>query len=401
MSVRKRSWKNAGGERRTAYVVDYRDSAGGRHIETFHLKADAEARHDAVRPEVRAGIHTPHSKSMTVAAAGKLWLATADLAGLERATIDEYRRHLERHISPVLGTIKLTKLTAPIVREFVDGLRSAGMSAAMASKVRTSLGSILADAQERGKVSRNVVREAKRKRVPKAGSERGRRLKAGVDLPTPAEARAILEAASGRARPFIWLAIFTGLRSSELRGLRWSDIDFKKSELHVRQRADRYAAIGLPKSAAGERTVPIPPKVLGIMREWKLACPTGNLDLVFPTKAGTVQTRDDIVDWMLKPTMLAAGVSAIKKDPAGKVVHDEKGKPVRLAKYTGLHCLRHFYASWCINRKADGGLELPAKVVQERLGHSTVSMTLDVYGHLFARGDDSGELAAAERALIG
>jgi integrase len=53
----------------------------------------------------------------------------------------------------------------------------------------------------------------------------------------------------------------------------------------------------------------------------------------------------------------------------------------------------------CINRKVDGGLELPAKVVQERLGHSSIAMTLDVYSHLFPRGDDLSELAAAEAAL--
>lgn len=61
---------------------------------------------------------------------------------------------------------------------------------------------------------------------------------------------------------------------------------------------------------------------------------------------------------------------------------------------------RRFYASWCINRRVDGGLELPPKVVQERLGHSTIAMTLDIYGHLFPRHDDSKELAAAERALL-
>jgi integrase len=54
------------------------------------------------------------------------------------------------------------------------------------------------------------------------------------------------------------------------------------------------------------------------------------------------------------------------------------------AKYTGLYSLRHFYASWCINRRADGGLELPAKVVQERLGHSSIAMTMNTYGHLFS-----------------
>ena len=70
------------------------------------------------------------------------------------------------------------------------------------------------------------------------------------------------------------------------------------------------------------------------------------------------------------------------------------------AKYTGLHALRHFYASWCINRRSDGGLELPPKVVQERLGHSSIVMRMDVYGHLFPRGDDGAELAAAEMALL-
>jgi integrase len=71
------------------------------------------------------------------------------------------------------------------------------------------------------------------------------------------------------------------------------------------------------------------------------------------------------------------------------------------AKYTGLHALRHFYASWCINRKEDGGLGLPLKVVQHRLGHSSIQMTADVYGHLFPSGDDGAELAAAQKALLG
>jgi integrase len=63
--------------------------------------------------------------------------------------------------------------------------------------------------------------------------------------------------------------------------------------------------------------------------------------------------------------------------------------------------MRHFYASWCINRAADGGLELPPKVVQERIGHATIGMTMDTYGHLFPRGDDRAELAAGERAFFG
>ena len=87
---------------------------------------------------------------------------------------------------------------------------------------------------------------------------------------------------------------------------------------------------------------------------------------------------------------------------------DEKGRPcsTRTAsrgspgKY-GMHALRHFFASWCINPKCAGGLELPPKVVQERLGHATIAITLDLYSHLFPRGDDSAELAAAEAAVLG
>jgi integrase len=65
------------------------------------------------------------------------------------------------------------------------------------------------------------------------------------------------------------------------------------------------------------------------------------------------------------------------------------------AKYTGMHCLRHFYASWCIDR----GL-LP-KVVQERMGHSSITITFDRYGHLFPRKDDSQEIDAAELKVVG
>jgi integrase len=70
------------------------------------------------------------------------------------------------------------------------------------------------------------------------------------------------------------------------------------------------------------------------------------------------------------------------------------------AKYTGLHSLRHFYASWCINRPPEGGLGLPPKIVQQRLGHSSITMTYDRYCHLFPSGDDAEELYAAEEALL-
>jgi integrase len=275
----------------------------------------------------------------------------------------------------------------PSIRAFEDRL-AADRSQAMVRKVRGSLGAILADAQERGLVGQNVVHALSKRRgrgkEARAEKRQKGKLKIGIDIPSPAEIRSLIHALDGRWRPLLLTAIFTGLRASELRGLRWMDIDLKRGELHVRQRADAHHTIGQPKSEAGERTVPLPPMVVTTLRKHHLACPKGPLNLVFPNGKGNVETHANIVGRGLQPAMTAAGVVT------------KSGQ----AKYTGLHSLRHFYASWCINRRVDGGLELPLKVVQARLGHATIALTADRYGHLFPRQDDGAELAAAERAFL-
>src|SRR5215831_18942421 len=369
-----------------AWVVDYRDQHGDRHIKTFAKKRDADAHHAIVGVAVRAGTHTADSKSVIVARAAELWLESCEAAGLERATITAYRQHVDLHIAPILGALRLTQLTVPLIRGFEDRLRQDGRSPAMVRKVRRSLGGILADAQERGLVVQNVVYSLRKNRRSRGADGNGK-LKIGVDIPSPAEMRAIvgkLDTAAGRYRPLLLTAIFTGLRASELRGLRWDDVDLKTGELHVRQRADRYGKIGRPKSEAGERTIPLPPMLVAALREHRLASPRSELGLVFPNNRGGVDHRNNIVYRGFHPAQVAAGVV------------DQHGG----AKYKGLHALRHFYASWCINRRVDGGLELPLKVVQARLGHASIQMTADTYGHLFPRGDDGAELAAAEQQLF-
>lgn len=415
MSVRKRTWKTDRGERREAWIVDYTDGQGHRHIATFAKKRDADTHHASVRVEVGKGVHVAPSKSITVTEAGAKWIEACEANGLERTTLDSYRQHLRFHIEPYLGNTKLSALTVAIVRDWQDKLRkgtpapgeteAAPRSPAMVKRTTGSLGSLLADAQERGYVAQNVVRslKANRRRGKDLRAERRQKgkLKVGVDIPTPDEIRRIVEAARGRWRPLLLVAIFCGLRASELRGLRWSDVDFRTGELHVQQRADRYGTIGKPKSEAGERKMPIPPKVLAELREWKLAGPKGELGLVFPNGAGNVEAHVNIINRGLIPTLIAVGVSVPVTDGNGKPVRDEEGQPVIAAKYTGLHALRHFNASWLINRKVDGGCEMPPKIVQERLGHSSITVTMDLYGHMFPRGDDHDELAAAEGALFG
>jgi integrase len=386
MSVRKRTWTTSRGEKKEAWIVDYADQRKARHIQTFVRKKDADAYEATVRVDIRRGVHI--SSKETVADAGEKWLSDCEAAGLEAATIESYWQHLRDHIIPYIGAIKLSQLNVPTVREFMDRLRADKRSPAMVKRVIGDLGSILADAQERGMVAQNAVRSlSKRKKKGRRESERRqkRRLKVGVDIPSPAEIRALVGQLSGRWRPLLLTAIFTGLRASELRGLRWEDVDLKKPELHVHQRADKRKTIGKPKTASGQRTIPLPPIVVNTLREWKVACPKSELDLVFPTGAGQIEYHSNIVARGLGPALVGAGVVT------------KGGK----AKYTGLHSLRHFYASWCINRQEDGGLGLPLKVVQNRLGHSTIQMTADTYGHLFPSGDDGTELAHAERALLG
>jgi integrase len=245
------------------------------------------------------------------------------------------------------------------------------------------------------------MRQSRGKRRTKAINERKRQLAVGVDIPTPAEIRAILGVASGFRRAFFATAALAGLRVSELRGLRWQDVDFAKATVSVWQRADAWGVIDVPKSDAGYRTVPVPSLVMNALKEWKLTCPKGEFGLVFPNGAGNVESHTNIVQRHWHPLQIAAKVSVSLLDDEGKPVVDGDGKLLMAPKYPGLHTLRPFFCSWCASRPQDGGLGLPLKTVQARMGHSTLAMTADRYGHLFPSQDDAEVLAAGERSLMG
>jgi len=378
MAVRKRKWTTRKGEIKEAWIVQYLDADGIDRIRTFDRKKDADAYQDTVRIDVRKGLHTPPSKSATVAEAAEAWFDHVKANGMngrgpaERATLRQYRQHIDLHIGPRIGRDKLASLTSKSVERFQKELL-ADMSRALAKKVFTSFKSLLKVAKY-GHVADGLV----------IGSEkRKRKLEAGRDFPTTDEVKRLIDAASGRHRALLLVAAIAGLRASELRGLRWSDVDFKAAELHVRQRADRWNTIGPPKSDSSLRTVPLDQATIAALKVWKLACPKGEAGVVFPNATGGIEHHKNALR-SLAPIMIAAGVV------------DKAGRP----KY-GLHDFRHFFASWCINPKNRGGRELPAKVVQELLGHSSIMVTLDLYGHLFPRSDDRSELDAASRVLLG
>lgn len=390
MSVAKRTWQTPSGEERTAWVVRYTDTQGKRRLRTFSGTAANKRANDfaaETRVQVQAGTHVADSASKTVAYAAEEWIKAVRVgrngkAPAEASTLRQYRGHIDHHIEPALGSLKLSKLTGPRVVDFRDHLL-ATMSRPLAKKVLTSFKSIIREAQTRGLIVANPAaavsiqsaRETRHReevRIPEKGEIRKLRAKLEELAEQSNQQRA---KAWRRYRALIETAIHTGARASELRGLPWDAVNLKAGTIEVRQRADENGKIGAPKSTSSHRTINIPASLVTLLRTWKAECPPGSL--AFPNWQGEVEALANIHTRAWKPLQIAAGVIRIGAD----------GKPA--AKYR-FHDLRHFHASHLI---ADG---TNAKEVMVEMGHATIAVTMDVYGSLFR--DDDAENQRRERA---
>jgi integrase len=371
-SIRKRKF----GSNKEAWVVDYVDQQGNRRLKTFATNKKAKEWMVTALHEVQQGIHTPASTSKTVEEVWGLWLADCEANNLEFGTIRQRRQHLKHHVAPYIGRIRLSNLTTPLVYDFHTKLREGGRSLAMRRKVLTNLKTMLSFAQGRGLVAQNVARGVRIK-VDKRETAAGP-LRVGVDFPAMVELNVLIENSAGRWRPFIVTAIFTGMRLSELRGLRWSDVDLEAGQIHVRQRADAWRRIGAPKSKAGKRDIPLAPIVVNTLKQWQTECPKGEFDLVFPNTLGNVETMTNIHARCWVPLQLKCGFT------------DEAGK----ARYN-FHMLRHAAASLFIRY-----LGWAPKRVQTVMGHASVTLTFDLYGHLFENIEaDRADMAKIEAAV--
>jgi integrase len=397
-NIRKRTLPSGKDRWEVAYV----DGGGKRRAKLFTKKEDARKWLVQAEYDISRGLHTAGSVSPTVKDAAALWLRRCEDNGLERMTVKGYEEHVDLHIVPFIGAKKLVDLTVPAVHAFADQLRDAGRSPEMVRRVIRSLGGIFKEARRRG-LSSLAPTSGLDLKLPDRDDPR-------PEIPTKAELNAIINGAEGRWRPVILVAIFCGLRASELRGLRWADVDFEAKRLNLTQRADASHKIGKLKSKAAYRSIPCPPMVLNALREWKLVCPkrdTGRkdangepvkvLELVFPNGLGKVESHSNLIERGLDPILVATGLIEVRPvvDKDGKPVLDAAGEPkVTVAGRYGMHSLRHACASLWIEQ------DYNAKKIQTLMGHSSIKVTYDVYGHLFADAEADQKAAAdIERRL--
>jgi integrase len=373
------------------WQASYVDGAGRRRAKLFDRKSDGETWLIETCHDVARGIHTPGSLSPTVKDAAALWIKRCHEKGLEATTVKGYEEHINLHIVPFIGAKKLSDMTVPACNAFADQLRDAGRTAPMIKKIVRSLGAIFKEARRRG-LSAAAPTAGLDLDLPDRDDPR-------PEIPTKAELQFILGNVAGRWRPLMLVATFCGLRGSELRGLRWLDVDLQARKISVAQRADASHRIGKLKSKAAYRSIHMAPLVVQALREWKLVCPKGELGLVFPNGIGKVESHANILERGLHPILIAGGftVPVPVLDDAGAVILNNADMPVmRDAPKYGMHSLRHACASLWI----ESGYN--PKQIQKLMGHSSIKVTFDVYGHLFAD-DDADQRAAedVEKRLLG
>ena len=367
-SIRKRTLPSG----KVVWQCDYKDQHGKRRSRQFDRKKDADGFMVSARGEVAKGTYIDARTSPTVGAAADLWLKHCETrrdAGLEMeaATYEFYEGIVRLHIKDAdleLANAKLADLRRPAITQFRDRcLSSGGRTVVYTRKILSILSIMLKWCQGEELIITNPVDGVR--------VHRDRRVETPIEPPSPQGVRKLVDAADADCRPMLLVAAIAGLRASELRGLTWANVDLAAGYIRVRQRADKYGAIGEVKSQAGYRDVPIGPALVAELKRWKLRAPISDLGLVFPNRKGAVLALTDIHRLHFKPLCREAGVSC------------------------RWHDLRHHAISMWI---AQG---FGVKAVMEFAGHSDYRMTMERYGHLFPSPEHHDGMASVESRLLG
>jgi integrase len=381
--VRARGKRADGTTKWQARYSDPNDPTGRCRIEkTFRSKREAEAWLTQQQASLLRGEHSdPRRADRPFADAVDAWRETRK-GSLSPQTADRYEDVLRLYLLPEFGRVPVSALSREVVKRYFARLAREGksvgrkragqkLSAGTIHKIQTVLSAVLSEAVELGILR---VNPALRLRLPTPQRK-------DMTVLTADEVHVLAQAIDPHYRTLIYVAAYTGLRAGELWALRRKDVDLLRGVLHVRQTVKR----GTAKAGADPSTIDQHGREVG------------------PPKNGKQRTislpkhlRDMLGEQMTQPTPGDTG-------PEGMVFHTATGKAVRHTWFMRIvfpdartalpeakrklrfHDLRHTCATLIISA---GG---HAKLVQERLGHSSITTTLNLYGHV---------LPSTEAALV-
>jgi len=271
-------------------------------------------------------------------------------------TYIQYSQIVHQHIVPVLGKILLKDLRPDHVQKLYTVKLKNGISARTTQLIHAVIHRALNHALKQGLVARNVSDAVTRPKVPR------KEMKTLDDY----QVRQLLQAAEEtRMQTLFWIAVSTGLRKGEILGLKWSDLDWNNGRLQIQRQVQRIKGVGLvlcePKSASGRRVIILGEKTLDRLRkhkeeQYRERNRAGDMwkenDLIFPSPNGTILDQSK-VNKVYKKCLQKAGLPNLR-------FHDLRHSAATLMLQQGIH----------------------PKVVQERLGHSDISLTLNIYSHV-------------------
>jgi integrase len=295
------------------------------------------------------------------------WMENVVRGEVAHRTYHNYLSQIRNHILPALGKKKLKALKLEDVESLFRSMVVSGLSPATVRYVHAVMRRALGQAVNRDLIPRNVAEGAS---LPGLGREEAQYL-------TPEQVKSLLMAAKGdRLEALYIVAVSCGLRQGELLGLRWEEVDLEGHRLTVRRQVQRSrdgcGLIFVPTKGKKSRTIRLASATVEALKSHRerqaeeVASAKGlwrNPGLVFASTIGTPLDPSNLVDRSFKPLLGRAGLPDVR-----------------------FHDLRHACATLLLSEG------VPLKVVQEVLGHSSASVTMDVYSHVLP---DMQEKAAA------
>ncbi len=347
-------WKRADGRWSASYFVPQPGGGLTRRYVYGATRDEANAKLVALMGEVARGLPVATTQD-SVASYLRSWLEEVAAKRVRPNTLTSYRSNVKLHIVPVIGSRKLGKLSTRDVRSLLAACDASGLSPRSTRYVHATLRVALEDAVRDDLVPRNVAKLVRLSTPPRAETR----------VLTVDEARLLLsQTRTDRLHAALVVLLVLGLRRSEALGLRWSDIDFDASVLHVRQGlhwSEGRLQFLPPKTRRSRRTVPMPSvclEALGRHRSRQAAeaeaClhPWPPVELVFTTTVGTPVDPNNFSRTFAR-WCRDAGVPAVR-----------------------LHDLRHTCVSMLLT------LGVNPRVVMEIVGHAALEMTMNVYAHV-------------------